>query len=662
MTFGLTAQGFKAKRLVDIQTDLENQLLAEFGDINLDPQSIFGQQIGVFSKVLADLWENMEDVYFSQYPNSAEGISLDNVVQFNGITRLAAQQTRVTGVCIGLEGTLINQGALARIPDTGAVFFARANTIITRTQAAAATLQVIALAAQPYTALINNQAFSYSLPVITFTGSFVASNSIVVTLNGVALGAVPFTTNSALTNAAIAAMIATSPAVFAVGTPAGNIITIIPNAGFNVIINSIVITGGVSQPTYAITYQIPGSNNLLTAALTSVINAGTQPVTAIDNMDGTITVNADDTDVPFSIAVGTNLNITAQATPVVFLSQDFGPIVAPINTLTEILTPISGWISINNPKAGLTGRLIETDAELRIRRNNSLRLLGAGTVESIRARLLQQVPGVTSAFVFENRDLTQEPILIVLNQDLVAGNTIVVVLNGTTLPTVTFAISHLATMNVIAALIQNQPEVVTATVGGTANRTITMNMASAIEVIMIPNDFTVSGGASQATAVIKGGRFPKSFEAVVQGGTDADVANKIWTTKPAGIQTFGNTAFTITDSQGEFQVINFSRPTPIYIWVTVALTLYAEEVFPPNGQDLVAAAINTYGSNLGIGVDVLLQRVLAQIFNVPGIASGVMQIASTNLPGDSPLFGTADISIAENEVAIFDLTRITVTV
>lgn len=662
MTFGLTPQGFKAKRLVDIQTDLENQLLAEFGDINLDPQSIFGQQIGVFSKVLADLWENMEDVYFSQYPNSAEGISLDNVVQFNGITRLAAQQTRVTGVCIGLEGTLINQGALARIPDTGAVFFARENTIITRTQAAAATLQVIALAAQPYTALINNQAFSYSLPVITFTGSFVASNSIVVTLNGVALGAVPFTTNSALTNAAIAAMIATSPAVFAVGTPAGNIITIIPNAGFNVIINSIVITGGVSQPTYAITYQIPGSNNLLTTALTSVINAGTQPVTAIDNMDGTITINADDTDVPFSIAVGTNLNITAQATPVVFLSQDFGPIVAPINTLTEILTPISGWISINNPKAGLTGRLIETDAELRIRRNNSLRLLGAGTVESIRARLLQQVPGVTSAFVFENRDLTQEPILIVLNQDLVSGNTIVVVLNGTTLPTVTFAVSHLATMNVIAALIQNQPEVVTATVGGTANRTITMNMASAIEVIMIPNDFTVSGGASQATGVIKGGRFPKSFEAVVQGGTDADVANKIWTTKPAGIQTFGNTAFTITDSQGEFQVINFSRPTPIYIWVTVALTLYAEEVFPPNGQDLVAAAINTYGSNLGIGVDVLLQRVLAQIFNVPGIASGVMQIASTNLPGDSPLFGTADISIAENEVAIFDLTRITVTV
>lgn len=662
MTFGLTAQGFKAKRLVDIQTDLENQLLAEFGDINLDPQSIFGQQIGVFSKVLADLWENMEDVYFSQYPNFAEGISLDNVVQLNGITRLAAQQTRVTGICAGLDGTLINQGALARIPDTGAVFFAQQNTIITRTQAASSTIQVSTLAPQIYTALINNQAFSYSLPIITFTGSFVTSNSIVATINGVQLAAVPFTTNNNTTLALLAAQIATSPAVLSATPTNPNIITIIPNVGFNAIVNSIVITGGASQPTYAITYQAPATNNALTAALASVVNAGVQPVAAIDNMDGTITINADESDVPFSIAVGTNLSITAQSTPVVFLSQDFGPIAAPVNTLTEILTPISGWISINNLKAGVTGRFIETDAELRIRRNNSLRLLGAGTVESIRARLLQQVPGVISALVFENITLTQEPILIVLNQDLVTGNTIVVVLNGTTLPTVTFATSHLATMNVIAALLQNQPEVVSATVGGTANRTITMDMATAIEVTMIPNDFTVSGGASQATAVIKGGRVPKSFEAVVQGGTDADVANKIWTTKPAGIQTFGNTAFTITDSQGEFQVINFSRPTPIYIWVTVALTLYAEEVFPPNGQDLVAAAINTYGSTLGIGIDVLLQRVLAQIFSVPGIASGVMQIASTNEPGDTPLFGTADIVIAENEISVFDLTRITVTV
>ena len=244
--------------------------------------------------------------------------------------------------------------------------------------------------------------------------------------------------------------------------------------------------------------------------------------------------------------------------------------------------------------------------------------------------------------------MTQEPIDIVLNQDLVTGNTITIVFNTIqTLPIVTFATSHLDTMNAIAIVLANQPQIASAVVGGTANRTITMSMNEAVEVSI--TTFSVTGGASQAQAVFKGGRLAKSFEAVVEGGSDADVANKIWLTKPAGIETFGNTSFTITDSQGELQVINFSRPTPIYIWVTVALTLYSEETFPPNGQDLVAASINTYGNNLGI-------------FNVPGIASGVMQIAATNSPGDSPLYGTADIPIQENEIAVFDLSRITVTV
>jgi uncharacterized phage protein gp47/JayE len=657
--FGLTPQGFKIKRLPDIHAENQNLLLAAFGEINLDPQSIFGQLIGVLSKVEADIWENMQDVYFSQYPNSAEGISLDNVVQLNAITRLAAQQTNVTAVCSGLEGTLINQGALARIPDTGSVFFCQADSFISRSNAASASIVVGAAAAQSYTAIINNQTITYSLPIVTFTGSFVTGNSIVVTLNGTTLAAVPFNTSNDQTLTDLAAAIAANPDVLSATPTIPNIISIVPVLGKNVVVNSIVITGGASQPTYAVTFDTP-TINAVSQNLTSIINATISTVLATD-LIGSLSIVADDPDVPFSISVGTNLSISSQSSPITFLSQNFAPIAAPINTLVEILTPISGWNSINNPKAGVTGRFIETDAELRIRRNNSIRLLGAGTVESIRARLLQQVPGVTSAFIFENRTMTQEPIDIVLNQDLVTGNTITIVFNTIqTLPIVTFATSHLDTMNAIAVVIANQPQIASAVVGGTANRTITVSMKEAVEVAI--TTFSVTGGASQAQAVFKGGRLAKSFEAVVEGGSDADVANKIWLTKPAGIQTFGNTSFTITDSQGEQQVINFSRPTPIYIWVTVALTLYSEETFPPNGQDLVADSINTYGNNLGIGVDVLLQRVLAQIFNVPGIASGAMQIAATNGPGDSPLYGTADIPIQENEIAIFDLSRITVTV
>jgi hypothetical protein len=221
-------------------------------------------------------------------------------------------------------------------------------------------------------------------------------------------------------------------------------------------------------------------------------------------------------------------------------------------------------------------------------------------------------------------------------------------------------------MNILAQLLAQQPEIDTAVVGGTGNNTIAMNMNIFQQVEITGLFFAVSGGASQAIAVYKGGRYAKSFECVVEGGTDNDVANKIWNTKPAGIQTFGNinsgNGIPIVDSMGNTQVIFFSRPTPIYIWVTVALTLYSEETFPTNGVDSVALSILNYGNSLGIGIDVLLQRVLAQIFNVPGIASGAMQIAATNLTTDNPSYGSADISIAENEVSVWDVSRIVVTI
>src|SRR5579864_7143662 len=121
--FGLTPAGFNAMRLADVKVFLENAFIAQFGDINLDAQSVFGQEIGVLSKPFADIWENLEDVYFSQYPNSASGTSLDNVVQLNGITRLPATQTSVIAICSGLEGTLIPQNALASIPANGDIFY-----------------------------------------------------------------------------------------------------------------------------------------------------------------------------------------------------------------------------------------------------------------------------------------------------------------------------------------------------------------------------------------------------------------------------------------------------------------------------------------------------------------------------------------------------------
>jgi uncharacterized phage protein gp47/JayE len=657
--FGLTPLGFNAKRLADIKQDLENAFIAEFGDVNVDPQSVFGQTIGVMAKQFADLWENLEDVYFSQYPNSAEGVALDNVVQLNGLTRLPAQQTRVTAILSGIEGTLIPSGSLAKIPNTNNVFSNPQNGFITRDNAYSVEVDVGTLAAQVYTVLINNVPFIFSLPIVTFTGSFIAGNIALVTLNGVQMTPVPFNTDNNTTLADIATEIATNPAVLSAVPTNPNIITIVANVGFSVTINNISNTGAGAFPTFAITYAVPGSVNTVSQYLSAVINAGSEPVTAVDTT-GEFTISADNPDVPYAVTVLTNLSITAQSSPITFLAQDFGPIPAPVNSLTEILTPIAGWTAITNPTAGVTGRFIETDSELRLRRANSTRLAGNATVEAIRARLLQEVAGVTTALVFENKEMVQSTIQIVFSAPLVASNVITITLNAVALAPITYATSSLATMTQLALLLAAQPEIASCIVTGGSNNILEMemNIFQNVEI----DSVTIIGGASQADYVVKGGRPPKSFEAVVQGGTDADVAMMIWLSKPAGIATFGNTNFTITDSMGNPQVIFFSRPTPIYIWVDVVLTLYSEETFPTTGLSLVAAAILAYGNALGIGVDVLLQRVLCQIFAVPGVASGVMQLAATNAPTDTPTYGSSDISIGESEISAWDLSRIFVSV
>lgn len=100
--YGLTGDGFELKRLPEIKTDLENSLGSVFGAIDTSPESVFGQLIGVLSKPLTDLWEQLQTVYFSQYPDTAEGVALDYAARLTGITRRAATYSYGK---VGLKGT-----------------------------------------------------------------------------------------------------------------------------------------------------------------------------------------------------------------------------------------------------------------------------------------------------------------------------------------------------------------------------------------------------------------------------------------------------------------------------------------------------------------------------------------------------------------------------
>lgn len=81
--------------------------------------------------------------------------------------------------------------------------------------------------------------------------------------------------------------------------------------------------------------------------------------------------------------------------------------------------------------------------------------------------------------------------------DLITGNVINATVNGVAIDPVTYATSHLATMQAIADEIASIPNVQSATVGGANNRTITIISVPGTATTV--SSFVVTLGASQAT-------------------------------------------------------------------------------------------------------------------------------------------------------------------
>jgi hypothetical protein len=96
-----------------------------------------------------------------------------------------------------------------------------------------------------------------------------------------------------------------------------------------------------------------------------------------------------------------------------FEALNAGPTQCLSGTLTVIAVPVSGWNSVTNPNDGTVGSNIETDPDLRLRRNLELSAAGATTAAAIRGEVLKfmVVPTTTTdtlncAVLYNDTDLT----------------------------------------------------------------------------------------------------------------------------------------------------------------------------------------------------------------------------------------------------------------
>jgi len=147
------------------------------------------------------------------------------------------------------------------------------------------------------------------------------------------------------------------------------------------------------------------------------------------------------------------------------------------------------------------------------------------------------------------------------------------------------------------------------------------------------------------------GRPSHSFETVVQGGDDDDIAVRLWNLKPAGIQTYGNVTRVITDSQGDPQGISFSRP--VEVPVEIDADIQVDDRFPALGALMIRDALVEFGNALAVGEDVAVQRFFCVVFQYPGVLAIRMTVTRIGEPGTET---DGVLTIGRVELATFDPT------
>lgn len=170
-----------------------------------------------------------------------------------------------------------------------------------------------------------------------------------------------------------------------------------------------------------------------------------------------------------------------------------------------------------------------------------------------------------------------------------------------------------------------------------------------------------------------------AVEVLVQGGTAQDITQAVWKAVGAGTATYGNQTGVATDSQGNPQIVNWSRPVQVLVYVTATVG-YDSSQWTSSALVVQAAlsALLTYGEQFPIGTDVRASPLQGAILYKPSAtdtsgnavvpapdgsvaAPGLLEVSPLYI-GTSPSPGSSTtITISNRQLAVFDSSRCVIT-
>ena len=402
---GLTRDGFTIQTLQEAKAEYEERVRAEFEGSVTDPDGAWAKVIGILAKVKADLWELAHDVYSAMYPSTAEGVSLQSAVELNAMRPLAALPTTGWVRLDGTNGSPVDAARTVRNPTTSDLYDTKAAATISAGAALRADAKIAVKNNGAYTIRIDGKDYSFTAGGgdTTQTVANGLRDEINRTPTDLPVSGVDQSTRKFTLNASAGNVTAEFPAglgmlVFG-STGNDGTYTVVSTAwsGTQTVIEvseEIPSTAANGNVRKGLTAKTSADDSAIAAATCQIIVSFPTSARDADDYDLVVVLQAMPVagDMVFG-TVGSGAEVTA---------QDDGPKVVAAGLAFDVVTGQAGWSGAVAAIEFDVGRNDETDVELRLRRDSSLRLGGKGPVESIRAHLLQDVESVDAVVVFHN--------------------------------------------------------------------------------------------------------------------------------------------------------------------------------------------------------------------------------------------------------------------
>ena len=402
-----------------------------------------------------------------------------------------------------------------------------------------------------------------------------------------------------------------------------------PNTSFGVYLEELVAFNGMireAATASTVGLQFTRSNPINAGDVT--IPAGTQ----VSAPGSSTTIWLTDTEATILDGESTT---TTQAT-----ANAFGPIGALSGTLTNLISSVANVQSVTNPDDADLGANEESDAELKNRRDTQLGRAGTSTESGIRSalQLLEEVRKATLVVNDEDIEVNGLPphsfeayvspetgfnlgqqAELAWDSDMVSGNSVDLTINGDPMigSPVAWQGTHDATMTLIASVVADQTLIATASYDPTDNEIVTAGSTKADPVLAA----VITGGASQPTV---------TFNQTAPAGTTLEViAQSLWDSKAAGIETHGIFTGEAIDSSGVTQYMHFSDISDVQLYVRLTLTIDSNTYNQAAAEASIAAALANYAeTTLLPGVDVLNYKLLCAASDVG--SAGILDIVCEN--------------------------------